>query len=225
MSGSASLVQTTTGTRRSLGSALIRRQRSKPLSPGRWRSLGRRRTRPSVSRSQAALGVGGDLDLEARLLQDVGELLGLGRAVLDDEHAEHEPHSREISDEGHGDTARSGVDGGRTDLASPAAMAAPGMPKTTEVVSSWAMTRPPAASHGPEPDDAVLAHAGQDHGDGRRAEVAGDRLEQEGPRGTEAADRGRRWRDQDALAVTEVAVVGGEIDRPRGQQRVFPGHA
>ena len=38
---------------------------------------------------EAALGVGGDRHFEVRILEDQGELLGLGGAVFDDEHARH----------------------------------------------------------------------------------------------------------------------------------------
>ncbi len=42
----------------------------------------------------------------------------------------------------------------------------------------------------PQSLDAVVAHSGQDHGHGSGAEGAADRLEQKGPRGSKAADRG-----------------------------------
>ena len=72
--------------------------------------------------------------------------------------------------------------------------------------------------------DAVLAHAGQDDGDGRGAECRG-RPTRTGrcPRGGSrrpagsATDVTRR-----ALADAKVAVVGGEVDRPRGQRLAFP---
>ena len=114
--------------------------------------------------------------------------------------------------------------GGRTKSARPAATAAPGMPKTTLLASSWARTRPPARRTARRPSTPSAAHAGQNDGDGRRAVDAGDGLEEVTGRGTETAEGALAASATAPGSDPQVAVVGGKVDRPRGQFLSLLGH-
>src|SRR5262249_56927511 len=97
---------------------------------------------------EAALGIRGDLHVEARVLEDQGELLGLGGAVFDDEYARHGwlvpplvAQALRPPPSATRDAAMAGS--GSTRATRPAAAAAPRIPEDSEGASPRAGPPPP----------------------------------------------------------------------------------